>query len=827
MSKVLWLTAKNFSGKQRSLLTLHLHKAKIDPAQIFYVCMHNKIASLWIRKPGTKQTWICNEEKSNEFDNVLAEYIEKIEPSIIVISDEASLGFITKRHTSLDLCNGSVYSFGNVPCLVIDRITKVKQVKWGSWIALRTLNKLRRWMDDTKQEEPKFVYSIARDRRGIDRAKEYLNNCFLIVSDNETFSSFITCVGFTGVNDAGDIKTFVVPFYNPLNPGNCHWEKEEDEIYAWQAVKEILSNDAFKGFQNGSYDTAWNMRYNLDTRKYLLDSMHLFHSIWTEAPKKLNQISALLIDHYRFWKDERKADEDERVPSTPDGYERYLRYNGLDCYYAALDIITLLPYYAQLEWVQTNYAIEFKGQIGPALMMSMTGALVDTERKREKNIEWLEEFIAALKDLRIMCDDDEFNPNSPQQVASLIYDVLGAKPIKMRGRRKDKSERSTGEDLLRLIKLQHPLYAIVIDKLWAAKKARNNAAKYGNMQLINNRFLYQYGAGQTETGRYNGKEHQFWVGTNPQNIPYKARDIIIADRGYIMWEADFSQSDMYFVAHESEDPDMLRNIMDARDTHCVHAEFFFNQPYEKVLAAHERGDPWADDPIEGIRQNTKRIGHGANYWMKGFTLYMKMGHEAVVATAKALGYKDAHLWERGKLVELCEVLIKKYTHKLYRKLPEWFEDSAKACKANKNLATCAFGRTRLFFGDIESDEGIKRELAAYYGQGGTAGNINRTLHELYYRSEYFEKGGLLIFQTHDSIAGQVPEDKIELIDIVLTIMEQPCTIKGRTFVVPAECKIGLTWGKGLMTKYQDFTSLEDLIAKDRAFQKKNYPNLVA
>jgi len=732
--RILWLHEAHFSGKQRSLLELYLDKSGIAPANIFFVSIHSKVERLWIRKAKTKNKWICNIDKQVDFFDILNYYINMVKCDMIVINDTATLGFIT-GYTSLDLCRGSVYRYNNIPCPVVDRINKVHELKYAPWILLQDLGKIKRWFNKEKRHEPKFNYSVIRNSSDIQHAVDYLSSCFCISTDIETASDFITCVGFTGLNNSGNIKSFVFPFYNPLNENNCHWKNAEDEITAWKAIREICANESIKVLQNGTYDSAYFIKYYIMLRNYFADTLHLFHSIWCESPKKLNFIASLLIDNCRYWKDENKGEKDERVPSTPEGLERYWRYNALDCHNTLLCATFLIRYITgkNLKWALENYNTEFSSQVGPALAMSMRGSKANKKRQTTKTIAWLREHNKNLKTLRIMVNDIEFNPNSNDQVASLVYDVLGAQKIKMRGKNK-LGPKSVDEKVLKLIRIQHPLFAKYIDAIWDTKKPLNNCSKYGTpsvnksgkpigLRLLNGRFMYSYSAAGTETGRYAGKEHQYWIGTNPQNVPDKdVRDMFQADEGYVLFEPDYSQSDMWFVAYECEDLDMIKTISDDRDTHAVHAEFFFKEPYEKVFKSHQLGEDWADHPVKGVRQNTKRIGHGASYRMMGFTLYVTMGHEAVVACAKTLGYTDADQWNRNKLVELCERLLMSY-HKLYKRLPIWFEESVAETVKNGNRATCAFGRTRLFFGNLAHNPAIQRELSAYFGQGGTAGNM--------------------------------------------------------------------------------------------------------
>ena len=258
---------------------------------------------------------------------------------------------------------------------------------------------------------------------------------------------------------------------------------------------------------------------------------------------------------------------------------------------------------------------------------------------------------------------------------------------------------------------------------------------------------------------------------------------------------------------------MITNVTDDRDTHAVHAEFFFKRSYQDIVTGHKNNEDWVDHPIRGVRKNTKEIVHGSNYRMAGFTLYVIMGHEAVVSTALQLGFKDANNWSRNQLVNLCETLIISY-RKLYPKLPEWFETSVREVVKNGNRATCAFGRTRIFFGNLAGDEAIQRELSAYYGQGGTAGNINDTLIKCYFKSDLEEQGLMLLKQTHDSILTQIPETKLWLAKKFLTIMEKECIVKDRKFTVPVEAGIGYSWGKKGLMPWREDIGLEEIRAHE-------------
>ena len=219
--------------------------------------------------------------------------------------------------------------------------------------------------------------------------------------------------------------------------------------------------------------------------------------------------------------------------------------------------------------------------------------------------------------------------------------------------------------------------------------------------------------------------------------------------------------------------------------------------------------------------------------MGGGTLHIVMGHEAVLFTAYALGYKDAHNWSMRKCDMFCQELINRYMTELYPRLPTWFAETVEEAIGNQNRVTVYGNRTRLFFGNIGNDQGIQRELSAYYGQGGTAGKLNGTLLETFYGdggSDSLDIGGgpghsnnlALHLQVHDSIVGQVAASPtgLKLLDQFLTIMQKPVTILGRTFSIPVECEIGYSWGKGGLMGYRAGSDPLKVLADVRAHEDK-------
>lgn len=180
----------------------------------------------------------------------------------------------------------------------------------------------------------------------------------------------------------------------------------------------------------------------------------------------------------------------------------------------------------------------------------------------------------------------------------------------------------------------------------------------------------------------------------------------------------------------------------------------------------------------------------------------------------------ARTWNQNQCERFCENILKKYFD-YYKTIPDWFEKSARECAENDGLAVSAYGYTRRFFGEILEDENIQRELSAFYGQAGTAGNIRRSALDIFYKSGLMDQGLQMILQNHDAFLFGIPVDRLDMCQKLLDIMLKPCTIKGWTFQVPVDAKIGLSWGKAMMP-WNEFVTVEEIKSHDMAWELENY-----
>jgi len=776
--------ALSSTGGLQHLIEKYLSQAGLDNANIRIKCFSNKCLK---KQSKTKYTW-----DQSKYPMFMAQ-IKKFNPDFIICNDKAALGLITQEYISLAVTRGSIYKLDSIPVLVIDDVKKTKSLPYGSWIFKQDIQKLKRWLTGTQRHQPKFSYTVCDSHDSLMSLMLAANNSILIGTDIETSGQgnnvVITCAGYTCWQKNGILHTYVIPFVDTTQEDGCFWRDAELEKNALAVMRDVNANPVPKTLQNGSYDSCHIITYQMPYNNYIIDTLHLFHSLYIESPKRLDFITSLCLDFYRYWKDESKEDAKDdaqttMVPQTAFGLRNYWRYNALDCYYTTLNTLMLLKLIQlpHMKWALDNYLKEFSNQTGPCLAGSMRGIRWNKELQFKFNTDLINESSQAEVDLRKMVGDPNFNAGSPKQVAELIYDILKADEIPRKGR-------TTIEPVLQLVQTQHPLTKRIIDQIWKIKKPLNNASKYGSLELMNGRFMYKILAAGTETGRQATKQSDFWKGGNVQNVPEPMRVLFEADPDYFLFDFDYSQSDAYFTAFESEDPKFMATMLSPIDTHCIHAEHFFKIPLEKLLEGKKNHEDWCVHKVTGVRSVTKRAVYGANYLMAGYTLFITMGIDAVTAAAIHLGYEDAGSWNYKQLTYLCTKLIEAY-FELYSVLPAWLEEEISKAISNSNLVTCYGGLTRLFFKDLRNDKSGQRELASFFGQGGTAGNINAFLHDFYYSGKGDSPDIMFLFQVHDSVVGQVRKDKLHLLTQLKNQMERTCTIHGRTFTVPVEGQVG-------------------------------------
>jgi DNA polymerase-1 len=211
---------------------------------------------------------------------------------------------------------------------------------------------------------------------------------------------------------------------------------------------------------------------------------------------------------------------------------------------------------------------------------------------------------------------NEFNVNSPTQLAEILFDTLHLQPNPRRGKAK---ARSTAVDILEELSAQHPLPAKIIEYREIAKlKSTYVDALPKLVHPETGRLHTSFSQTGTATGRLSSSD------PNLQNIPIRSelgrqiRAAFAAEKGKILLSADYSQIELRIMAHFSRDAVLVGAFRNGEDIHARTAQEVFGVGPLAQTAEHRRA--------------AKAINFGIIYGLSPFGLAQQLGIEQKEAT---------------------------------------------------------------------------------------------------------------------------------------------------------------------------------------------------
>lgn len=169
-----------------------------------------------------------------------------------------------------------------------------------------------------------------------------------------------------------------------------------------------------------------------------------------------------------------------------------------------------------------------------------------------------------------------FNVNSNGQLAEVLYEELNL-PVLKRG----KTGPSTDQEVLEKLSEQHPLPKAVIDYRALSKLKSTYLETLPALLAADGRLHTSFHQAAAATGRLSSSD------PNLQNIPIRSdlgrqiRRAFVADPGYQLISADYSQVELRILAHIAEDPALIEAFQRDEDVHTrTAAEVFGVAPAE-------------------------------------------------------------------------------------------------------------------------------------------------------------------------------------------------------------------------------------------------------
>ncbi len=319
---------------------------------------------------------------------------------------------------------------------------------------------------------------------------------------------------------------------------------------------------------------------------------------------------------------------------------------------------------------------------------------------------------------------EEFNINSPKQLGDILFEKMGITEAK----KQTKTGYTTNVDVLEKLAPNHKIAELLLEYRGKTKLLNTYLAPLPLLVLEKTgRIHTSFSQTTAATGRLSSKN------PNLQNIPIrsldgkKIRKAFVPSEGCYLVSADYSQIELRFLAHISEDENLIDAFNSGADIHRSTAAAIFNVSDSEVT-----GDQ---------RSAAKAINFGIIYGMGAFRLAGEIG----VSNKEAKAFIDAYFAR-------------------YPKIKSYMDETIEFARTHKYVETM-FGRKRAIDG-INSKNHMERTGAERIAinsriQGSAADLIKIAMIELDVIFEKLEKKNRMISQVHDELVFEVEENQIE------------------------------------------------------------------
>ncbi len=571
----------------------------------------------------------------------------------------------------------------------------------------------------------------------------------LFAFDTETTSLEYMAAELVGVSFAvepGEAAYVPVAHAYPGAPGQL----SRDTVLA--ALKPLLEDPARpKVGQNLKYDMSVLARYGVglagirfDTmlESYVLDSTASRHDMDSLALKYLGH-GTIHFEHVAG-----KGAKQLTFDQVP--LEQAAPYAAEDADVTLRLHQTLWPRLAAEEGPRTVFDTIEMPLVPVLSRMERRGVRVDREVLASHSKE-LAQRILELEAKAHQLAGRPFNLGSPKQLQQILYDEMALPVVS----KTPKGQPSTAESVLQELAVDFELPATILEYRGVAKlKSTYTDTLPQRIDPHSGRVHTSYHQAVAATGRLSSSE------PNLQNIPIRSaegrriRQAFVAEPGFRMVAADYSQIELRIMAHLSGDQGLLAAFERGEDIHSATAAEVFGT----TVTAEQR-------------RRAKAINFGLIYGMSAFGLARQLGIERPEAQA----YVDLY----------------------FARYPgvKAFMDDTRVQAHEQGYVETVFGR-RLYLPEINSRNGQRRQYAERTAinapmQGTAADIIKLAMIGLDEWLTGREEDIRMIMQVHDELVFEIREALVEeMVPEIRTRMEQAARLRVPLIV---EAGVGANW----------------------------------
>jgi DNA polymerase-1 len=381
--------------------------------------------------------------------------------------------------------------------------------------------------------------------------------------------------------------------------------------------------------------------------------------------------------------------------------------------------------YRSLEWPLVSVLVALE-QVGVRIDTAALGALSQS----------IDQEMQSRSSKIFELAGEPFNINSPKQLAEILFEKLNLPVLKKTGTTR---VASTSVEVLEELALTHDLPRLILE--WRSMQKLKGTYIDALPLLVNKqtgRVHTSFNQAVAATGRLSSSD------PNLQNIPVRTalgreiRRAFVAEPGFVLISADYSQIELRVLAHLSGDEALIDAFAAGEDIHSRTASDIFGVFPEMV------------NP--DMRRQAKVINFGVLYGMSAFGLAKELGITQKLAQA----YIDGYFQKFAKVREYLDGLL---------------------VQARRDGYVTTLLLRRRYLPEIMSPQAAVRQFAERMAinapiQGTAADLIKVAMVRIFRRLTEEGLSAAIIMQVHDELVFEAPVSEREvLIALVCEEME--------------------------------------------------------
>jgi DNA polymerase-1 len=565
-------------------------------------------------------------------------------------------------------------------------------------------------------------YETVLDQESLDRWCRALSNAEVFAFDTETTSLDYMNTEIVGLSFCIEPG---LAAYVPLGHDYAGAPPQLDRARALEQLRPLLEDpDRAKLGQHLKFDihvlenhgiALRGQRYDTMLESYVLNSTATRHDMDSMAKHYLG------LDTIHF--EDVAGKGAKQIGFNQVSIERAAEYSAEDADVTLRLHRTLWPRLERTPKLAALYT-DIEQPLVPILQrMERRGVRIDREMLRIQS----GELASRMEEIRALTHAEAgtvFNLESPKQLQQILFEKLQLPVL----RKSPGGAPSTAEDVLEELAENHPLPRLILQYRGLAKLRSTYTEKLPeSIDAQTGRVHTSYHQAVAATGRLSSND------PNLQNIPIRSpegrriRQAFIADPGFMLLAADYSQIELRIMAHLSGDEGLLRAFAEDRDIHQATAAEVFGVALDAVSSDQ--------------RRSAKAINFGLIYGMSAFGLARQLG----IARGAAQSYVELYFARYPG--------VRRYM------------DATREQARREGYVETVFGR-RLYLPEIRSRNRAMQQYAERSAinapmQGTAADIIKRAMISVDAWCQSSPVPARLIMQVHDELVLEVREDGVE------------------------------------------------------------------